>query len=375
MQYYQLDNLEKLPADILYTIIKTLKPKQIVQLCYLSTTLNKKICRSKRLWKELYQRDISYIIPDNVKEKYISIIKFLDSTRDTQAIEYAAENHFEILLNELLTKSVNFSKYDYALYGAAKSNHKDLIQQLITQPNVDLNLGLDGAMQGKHTDLVWYFLSLYKGEDTTILPDIASYAAQNGEYKLLKYLVEKLELNPFESIEYVFQDPLYLAAKGNHTDIIEYLLRFPGYDANRGLYGASEAGGSSAVAALTPNGTDLIKYFMDQGANNFNQALEYAARGNHDDIIQYFLNLIPNPELDKIIKGSIYGNYFDLYLKYFTRDYIDLQRALAFAVSKKRDQFVQHLLDNGAKVDSYICEISQIEQYKPILDLLSSYCD
>ena len=81
--------LQRIPLDLLYKIVTEYLPSyKIVQLCELSRYFREKLCQRQRLWKYLYQQDISELrsppIPEGSTEPdwHTAYVNIIDATRN-----------------------------------------------------------------------------------------------------------------------------------------------------------------------------------------------------------------------------------------------------------------------------------------------------
>ena len=77
--------------------------------------------------------------------------------------------------------------------------------------------------------------------------------------------------------EYIYDQAMKYAAKGGYKDLVEFFIQKGADNWNYGMIGAAEGGS-----------LDLVKFFIDKGANNWNMGMFYAKRGGHKDLVEFF---------------------------------------------------------------------------------------
>lgn len=122
------------------------------------------------------------------------------------------------------------------LYFSCKGGNLDIIHLWI-EHEVDLNIGLQGACNGGHRDIIEYMI-------------------QKGA-------------NDFNC------GLLYGTCSGGHLDIAEYMIELGASEFDYGLEGACESGH-----------LDLAEYMIQKGANKFEDALSIALQNRHPRVIK-----------------------------------------------------------------------------------------
>jgi len=142
---------------------------------------------------------------------------------------------FAILLQKCLDGACG---YRDAMYRAAESGYRDLVDFFISKGATNWNWAMDYAAQGGHRDLVDFFIS--KGADG-------------------------------------WDGGLYFAAEGGHRDLVDFFIEKGSNNWTGGMYAASRG-----------NHRELVEYFISKSANNWEYAMEGAKLFGHSDLVDFF---------------------------------------------------------------------------------------
>ena len=134
-------------------------------------------------------------------------------------------NTLQLLLNAGLDHTLKTSDDETLLHVACKLGHSDVAKLLLESVKAD---GQDKDASGKTvfdicaengdiTTLKELSKKLYVPESTSVV------AAFNGRMPFLKYCIEQLKM-PVDSMNEFNKSPLHTAIKGEHVDIVKYLL-------------------------------------------------------------------------------------------------------------------------------------------------------
>lgn len=228
----------------------------------------------------------------------------------------AAINGSKELVEFFISKGAN--NWSDGLHGASVGGHLSLIYWFIDKGAVNLNIGLLGATKGGHLHLIEFFLSrvaVYSSmseclEDATyhghlhlvkfFMNQYKSHFKENGSMMCAKYnaLMRKaIASNNLKVVEYINEgckqyitsselwnkcnayikrhDDYYLCeshrleCKSHKTKYIDYLNEYISY-------------------ATRHNRTQLIHYFIDQGASNWDLCIREAYNGKHKRLVKFF---------------------------------------------------------------------------------------
>lgn len=186
--------MENLPADVLYQISLALagqpvnlqdklnNAKQIINLCKVNKRFNQIYCKDDRIWKELWLKDISTILPsNNIKDKYITVLKEVNEYWGTELIQHCSKYGYDIILKNILE---NRKLYPLTLYNAlvtASENGQLNIVKLLLDYDPELGdiheTALFKAVQGGYFEIVKYLVE--HGADVHIFDDYIIEEAEN----------------------------------------------------------------------------------------------------------------------------------------------------------------------------------------------------
>lgn len=244
--------LPQLPIDLLYKIVEEYLPSyNIVHLCEVSRYFREKLCARQRIWKHLYQQDISELRPPLIPEgattpdwrtAYINIINATRILPQRQLLDMLAENGYEKLLASE-TKRVTISEPRRTMMArmATRKCYLDIIDQILLLGVIDVN-------------------------------QVMADASRNGCRSIVNKMLELGANN--------FNDALQYAAEGGHRAIVDQMIELGADDLNRAL--AYAAGHGQA---------DMVDYLISRGADDLNHALNYALWGLHFDVADLLLEL------------------------------------------------------------------------------------
>ena len=216
-----------------------------------------------------YHWPLLYAIESGNKELVYYLVKKSKELFNVDvALQYAAENNDEELINFFISEGAD--NWDRALNGAAKYGNKDLVDFFIEKGANDWNFALNGAAEGGHENLVGFFIE--KGANDWNYGLFG--AAIGGHRDLVDFFIEK----GADELDSAMAD----AITSGKPDMGLYLYSL-GKD-------ASVATGLSS-AALVGN-KELIDFFIEEGANNWEEALDNAKYSGYKNIIRFFENKI-----------------------------------------------------------------------------------
>lgn len=129
-----------LPNDVLYLIFikaaqsnllkaKLAVIKDLIRLSRVNKRFYGIIAKSDRIWKHLYQEDLSDDIPENVRKKYIREVKKFEKLEDDEKEERAAKKGYEKIIARIPPDNIGLSIMEAAARGG---NHK-IISELLNK--------------------------------------------------------------------------------------------------------------------------------------------------------------------------------------------------------------------------------------------------
>lgn len=81
------------------------------------------------------------------------------------------------------------------------------------------------AKSGSYSTFMWLILNKTKGiSPTKKYADLPHQAAQGGDIKILKYVIEEMKFKPNASNEHA-ESPLHFACKSGNAEVVEYLIQ------------------------------------------------------------------------------------------------------------------------------------------------------
>lgn len=138
---------------------------------------------------------------------------------------------------------------------------------------------LIGAIRGGHHELIQYFISTHISGWYWIL----QAAAQSNRPDLVDICIEKIS-HSMTDLNYGLSG----AAKGGHRGLIDFFVS----KCNEFGVNIDWTWGLLSAVKCTDDTVrrDLVDYFIENGANNWNTAFEYAARSGHLDLVDFFIS-------------------------------------------------------------------------------------
>ena len=77
--------------------------------------------------------------------------------------------------------------------------------------------------------------------------------------------------------EDIYDEAMYYAAEGGSLDLVKFFIDKGANNWDFGMYGAAQGGS-----------LDLVKFFIDKGTKDWNGGMYYAVRGGHKDLVDFF---------------------------------------------------------------------------------------
>ena len=157
------------------------------------------------------------------------------------------------------------------MYRAAKAGYKDLVKYYIFKGANNFYLGMDGAAEGGHMNIIKYLESKNQMDYRYVNMNMLCSASEGGHMNIIKYSESKGADNWNEGMRY--------AARGGHMNIIKYFESKGAKEWNGGMRYASEGGH-----------INLVKYFESKGAKDWNEGMRSAAIRGHINLVKYFVS-------------------------------------------------------------------------------------
>lgn len=212
------------------------------------------------------------------------------------------------------------------LYEVCKEGNKKGIKILIKKGRINFQDGLEGACEGGHNDLVKMFID--KAQVYKQLNLALNYAAKGGHIEIIKFLIN-------EGADILTCDSAG-ACEGGYTEVVDYMFELKNTYYNNAVYGAAKGGHLWLIEQLSPyikhwnwalegacegGHKDLVKMFIDKGANNFGLGLNAACKGGYIELVQLMIDLGIDLGINNINEGLLLaceGEHEDL-IKYLIK--------------------------------------------------------
>lgn len=366
--------MEHLPADVLHSIVlkfnkqedgfkdKLIGARNILRLCRINKRFNQIYCQNERIWKELFKRDFSDKLPDNVKREYLENLKEFEEMYGVEIYEEAAYKGYEKIMYKLKPEDITRGMILEAVRGgnentlfylldkteSIKENRKSLIRDVIETTIESGNLKLFEKLEDRF--------------DIPIDKRFMSRAIKSGNLDLLKYMENKYNLE--------IEDKDLEHVSNNSLQIIKYILSKVTISKPEIDKIIRNAANSEIMQYLWPLGTKNI--------DNLNRAvfnlLKYKRWNN------FFIDIKPLLDLgidihkndDLILRSMIKANEFEA-IKYLVKRGADVNAEeengsvmLVEAVFSDNKDIFMYLIENGADVNNIIkIDLIAIKREKP----------
>lgn len=206
--------------------------------------------KNDKSWKNYYLSTIYYV--SKMKEEYNFVYKSGDPKEYWNMLNFKG---YVALLFELIGKNKAKDLYEikiinypalvntaFAIHGAARNNHKDFIDYLLSQKENQfiLNKGLEGATEDNNIELIEFFIN--KGANS-------------------------------------FNESLNIASIQGNINLIEFFI-------NKGVDDLNQA----MAQAAKENRKETVNYLIDKGADDYLLAMVGAAQGGNLDMMEDLIN-------------------------------------------------------------------------------------
>lgn len=320
------DNLfQTIPLDILVTIILNyLDGNDLYALCQTSGYFRRSFCSAdpRQVWEQLWRRDVSATAPPINDNRYRADYLWLfggyqKQKFSSQQVLFAAVEHdlekyvkshlpkdqkeiYEIENIAVQSHSLNVVKMLYANgyrsyldYGsfiavAAFRGDQAFVNQILanmidivgqhSQAFIDLvETATDEAIKSDQLEMFKELLDRYHQQDPEELLGAANY----GAYSILEELVQRNIVSPDHILRHIahwdtWQENVDTDPRKMAKFTIDQL-------------GATDLNAALAEAANSPSNNRLamVKFLVDQGANNYQQAIDIASQADNQDVVDY----------------------------------------------------------------------------------------
>lgn len=271
------------------------------------TLINNALPELARINKVVFQEGMTFADFPGVRQHQVQLrcqegirkcLRYYTKKEDMEGIRYATaefqikfpqsdEDFFLDTVARIIGRSQNldfvkaflsFSK-DYSLVQAtvletaAKEDNWSVLNYLLGDKDGigNAEIGLNGALQGGHWGSVHYFLEKAGGVDNVNWDDALDYAARSGKREVVDWVFEQYE-------DADLDQGLFGAAVAQDRDMIDYFLEKGAQDYNLAFEAASIVGN-----------LQLLKFFEELGASDWASAFFGAVADGHLDVVQYIL--------------------------------------------------------------------------------------
>lgn len=271
-----------LPVETYYHIGFNLSYEELLGICTVSKDFAA-LCANPLFWK--YKSIHNFNITPNV---YANISEGITDDREIYIKLAGLRNipipgaerygHIERLIhNALIARKYQLFWKFYDMHSCVKvfmiageNGMGHLIDLAVEKYPIDkstiLHYALCGAAKGGHNELIYHLLEIGTDKINGVFA-ATTYAAISGNLSTVKLLLDK---NPPEYMESVIQQTLYQAAKAGYRNIVQHMLTPNDTQYNNVLLGAAEGGQQ-----------EIIDWMLSLGATDYSGALTSAARGGH----------------------------------------------------------------------------------------------
>src|SRR6185369_8547242 len=169
------------------------------------------------------------------------------------------------------------------------------------------------------------------------------FAAKNGHINVVKYLIEKCNVNIHVSEDVA----LRISAKNGHLSVVKYLI-----DSGADIHADNDA----ALRGAAENGyLHVIKYLLKHGANihaRDDSALCISIIKGHTDIVKYLIDKGANiyASEDRALNLSIEYRHLDI-VKCLVEHGADINYALYSSIIKGYLDIIKYLIEKGADIN------------------------
>jgi ankyrin repeat protein len=222
----------------------------------------------------------------------------------------------------LLTNRFKADK-NWAVYGAARGRHLDIMHQLIEQ-DACVNVAVRGAAHGGHFDIMNQLI-----KEGANLNNAAYGAALGGHHDIMHLLIEQGASRDVAVIG---------AAQTGHLDTMYQLIK-EGAPLNYAVCGAALGGHH-----------DIMHQLIKQGAS-IDDAVDGATRGGYFDIMNELIK--QGASLDYAVQGAVDGGHFDT-MNQLIKQGASIDCAMKSVAEGGHADIMNQLLMQGASKDTAV---------------------
>lgn len=289
-----MDNIQRSFSkirDVDLKILSELNDENLFNVC-LTNRYTRWLCNNETFWRDRFYSRFGKDAPGPINRKwknyYLLIIHYLAkygnfSNLIVDLFENSSNTDVIMFFLKYFTEHILLGDYDLYLFHAARNQNLAMIKHLLSL-DANKNDGLEGAAASGDMTLVEYFVSLGATNWDTALYYSAKHAKSLSQHeKVFDYLIGK-GANIFHGLAGAaaggnldilkhfinlgandFQVALEAASDFNKYEIAKYLLSLPDIQFDLDM---------AVLIAIEHVNIDLIKLFIEHGANNFELYIE-----------------------------------------------------------------------------------------------------
>ena len=167
-----------LPKDVIVSISHYLSARDFLYLCLHNDSFNQRVCQDPNsiIWKILYQRDISQVIPSNdIAGHYLDVLDKIANMTPNQRLIYGGFNGYEEIVKNALENGAEIHVYD------------DVRNKILTlNPTDRLIYGAERGYEGIVENALANGAEIHAEDDQALLS-----AAYHGHTETVKVLLDR----------------------------------------------------------------------------------------------------------------------------------------------------------------------------------------
>src|SRR5579875_418558 len=305
---------------------------------------------------------------------HLNIINFLIGTVEnlSLALRNACKSKNRNIVNFIFEQNKIYD-INYGLYGACYSGDIKLVNLVIKKGATDWNYGAVGACRGGKIETLKiminnganeydkFFNSACKNGSIEIITFLLRfspnfnialfYATKYGKYNIVEYLIDKYTDDNF----YIIVNSAFFG----HKDILEFLLKFEVTINELNI----------ALKYACSNGrSEIVKYLLEIGANNYENAFYMSCVKGHIELVKLFLDKVNIKVSYACINGNL--KIIELLINYGADD---LNEGLINACKYGHLDVVKFLIYRGAKNLNKAFKVACKNDHSEIVNYLFNY--
>jgi hypothetical protein len=192
---------------------------------------------------------------------------------------------------------------------------------------------------------------------------IAIEAAKRGNLDIVKLAVKRgLGIGIKKFLGYTinnFNPVLEHSASHGHLDIVKYAIDNGADDLDNAMYYAAREGQLS-----------IVKFLVDKGADNFKSSIESAAELGQFKVVKFLVEISGGIDLLDALNEAIMGGYIDIVKYLLNQGRANLNDALLTAVGVQRPDIIRLLIQSGANNINEAIQYAKDEEVEDMIQYL-----